>query len=312
MRQRIKQSLILLGIGIAVNVALAIVKMYVGLSSNSLTIMLDATNSMLDIITSIISFIAIAILLAPKSKAAPFGYGRVEYLAGFIVAVASAVMGGLFFIRSLNRLAMPESVWFGWQNCVLISVCVPIKLALGLFYYFRNKKLKSKAIAAIALDCFLDTGITATSLVAFTITSQIDYAADAIFGIVMSVVVMIIAVKLIADNVKCVVKGDGGEEERELIVAYCNEHDLIGAVGDIAVHDYGFGSKVCSAEVAFKEGTSLQEVEAAEMTAHDEFLKKYGMQVWLIPTVSVVDSDDADGQSEEKAEQNGIEKILDD
>jgi len=311
MKQRIKQSLILLGIGIAVNVALAIIKMYVGLSSNSLTIMLDATNSMLDIVTSIVSFIAIAVLLAPKSKTAPFVYGRVEYLAAFIVSIASAVMGGLFFIRSLNRLAMPEPVWFGWQNCVLISVCVPVKLALGLFYYFRNKKLKSKAIAAIALDCFLDTGITATSLVAFTVTSQVDYAADAIFGIVMSVVVVVIAVKLIVDNVKCIVRGDGGAEEIALLQAYCEEQPLISYVGDIAVHDYGFGAKVCTAEVVFNEEVALCDIEKAQTTAHDVFESRYGMNVWLVPTSYNTANAQRDVSIDEVAEEGGS-KILDD
>lgn len=42
MKDRVKKSIILVSVGIIVNVILAIVKMYVGLSSNSLCIMLDA------------------------------------------------------------------------------------------------------------------------------------------------------------------------------------------------------------------------------------------------------------------------------
>ena len=42
MKQRVKKSLIIVAIGVVVNVALALIKMYVGLSSNSLCIMLDA------------------------------------------------------------------------------------------------------------------------------------------------------------------------------------------------------------------------------------------------------------------------------
>ena len=49
MKDRVKKSIILVSVGIIVNVILAIVKMYVGLSSNSLCIMLDAVNSFLDI-----------------------------------------------------------------------------------------------------------------------------------------------------------------------------------------------------------------------------------------------------------------------
>lgn len=241
MRERVKKSLILLVIGIAVNIALALTKMHVGLSSNSLCIMLDATNSFFDILTCIVTVVAFAILLAPRSQKAPFGYGRSEYLAGFIVAVVSAVVGGVFFIRSLNRFAMPEPVYFGWENCVLISIAVPVKLGMGLFYYFANKKLKSKALSAIMLDSFLDTGMSATSLISFAVSSKIDYAVDAIFGIVMSIVVIVFAVKMIYDNAKCVVVGDDAKEEREAISAICKEENVEEV--SLVLHDYGYGAK---------------------------------------------------------------------
>lgn len=241
MRERVKKSLILLVIGIAVNIALALTKMHVGLSSNSLCIMLDATNSFFDILTCIVTVVAFAILLAPRSQKAPFGYGRSEYLAGFIVAVVSAVVGGVFFIRSLNRFAMPEPVYFGWENCVLISIAVPVKLGMGLFYYFANKKLKSKALSAIMLDSFLDTGMSATSLISFAVSSKIDYAVDAIFGIVMSIVVIVFAVKMIYDNARCVVVGDDAKEEREAISAICKEENVEEV--SLVLHDYGYGAK---------------------------------------------------------------------
>lgn len=141
MKQRVKKSLIIVAIGVVVNVALALIKMYVGLSSNSLCIMLDAINNFFDILTAIVAGVAFCTLLIPRSEKAPYGYGRTEYLAGFIVAATSVVVGGLFLIRSLNRMAMPEPVWFGVKSCILISVTVPVKLGLGLTYYFADKKV---------------------------------------------------------------------------------------------------------------------------------------------------------------------------
>lgn len=282
-KSRLKQSVIILSVGVAVNVALAIVKMYVGLSSNSLTIMLDGTNNLFDVITTVITLIAVAVLFIPRSENAVFGYGRSEYLAGFIVAVVSAVVSGMFFIQSLNRLAMPEPIWFGWQNCVLISCTVPVKIGLGLFYHLKNKKLKSKAIAAIAMDSFLDVGITSASVVAFSISSQIDYAADAIFGIIISVLVLAFAIKMIIDSVKSVVKGDGAEEELETVKSHLKSDARIGKIGNVILHDYGYGAKVGTAEVAFKDGVSLDDVKIAEEEFHDRVLEECGAEVWLVP-----------------------------
>ena len=76
MKERVKKSIIMIAVGIVVNVALAAIKMYVGLASNSLCIMLDAMNSFLDTLTCIVTLIVFIVLLAPTSDSTPYGYGR--------------------------------------------------------------------------------------------------------------------------------------------------------------------------------------------------------------------------------------------
>ena len=250
MKQRVKKSLILISIGIVVNVALALIKTYVGLSSNSLCIMLDAVNSFMDILTAIVSAVAFCTLLIPRSEKAPYGYGRAEYLAGFIVAATSVVVGGLFLIRSLNRMAMPEPVWFGVESCVLISVTVPVKAGLGVAYYYADKKMNSATFRALALDSFLDVGVTVTSIVAFAVSARVDYAADAIVGIVVSVAIIVFAIKAVAENVKSVVLGDGATEEKKVILNECEKEGV--TVLKMNLHDYGYGSK--TGDVIVKNG----------------------------------------------------------
>ena len=264
----------------AVNVVLAAIKMYVGLSSNSLCIMLDGTNSFFDVITCLVTLVVFIFLLVPRNEKAPYGCGRGEYLAGFIVAVVSVVVGGLFLIRSLNRMAMPEPVWFGLQNCILISVAIPVKLSIGLAYYFANKKIKSAAIKAIMLDSFLDTGMTATSLISFAVSARVDYAVDAIFGIVMSVVIIVVAIKMVAENVRAIVLGDGAKEEKEAIENACEQRGA--HLEKTVLHDYGYGMKVGN---AYYTGNA---VDAREMS--EEVFEKTGAEVEFINVESVAES----------------------
>lgn len=260
MRDRIKKSILLVAVGIVVNIALAAIKMYVGLASNSLCIMLDAMNSFLDTLTCIVTLIVFIVLLLPKGENAPYGYGRGEYLAGFIVAVVSVVMGGLFFVRSLNRMAMPEPVYYGWQSIVLISVCLPIKLGIGLAYMFANKKICSQAVRALMLDSFLDMGITATSLVAFAVTTRVDYAVDAIVGIAMSVVIIAVGIKMVVENVRAIVLGDGAKVEITVIEDACKSQNA--TLVRTELHDYGYGAKVGNAFVKASENTDFAAMSA--------------------------------------------------
>ena len=128
LKERTKISLVILVVAILCNIGLAFVKLYVGLSANSLMIMLDAVNSFFDILTAIATVVAFSLLFLKVNEKAPFGYGRSEYVAGFVVAVVSVVLGGVFFIRSLNRLAMPEPLYFGTKYCILIVVALVVKI----------------------------------------------------------------------------------------------------------------------------------------------------------------------------------------
>jgi len=271
-KKRIKTALILLGAGAAVNIGLAILKTYIGIGTNSLTIMLDGMNNTFDVLTQVVSIIAFATLFVPKNEKAPFGYGRSEYLAAFIVAVVSAVVGGYFFIRSLNRLAIYEPVWFGVTSCALVGVSVFIKLGLGLLYMFFNRKLKSKAISAIMLDCFLDSAMTTASLISYAVSGTVYAMVDAYIGMAMSIVVVGFAVAMIADNVKCIVRGSGGEEDKEKLRAIFDGEPKITDVTELTIHDYGFEAKAADAKVKYAEGVTLK--EAAEIC--DELSKKAG------------------------------------
>lgn len=306
MRERVKKALILLAIGVAVNIALALVKLYVGLSSNSLTIMVDAINSFFDIITCAVTVIAFGILLSPRSESAPHGYGRSEYLASCLVAVVSAVVGGLFFIRSLNRMAMPEPVWFGVESCALISAAIPVKLAMGLLYHFANKKLRSKVLEAIALDSFLDTAITTASLIAFVISSEVDYAVDAIFGMALSVVIIVFAVKMIWDGIKSVVVGDVPKGEAERLKEEAGKLPCVESVQSVCVHDYGYGEKVASVCVRVKKGVTFEEFDSERREFVHGVLSSEDdgrpTEVQLVPLLSQEDCPDVERENAPREE----------
>ena len=118
-------------------------------------------------------------------------------------------------MRSLNRLALPEPVYFGFESCMIIAACVPVKIVIGVVYLQFNKKFKSKALYAIMLDSFLDAGITTTSLVCFAVTAKVDYAADAFFGIALSIIIIAFGIKAVADSARSATLGAGTSEEEE-------------------------------------------------------------------------------------------------
>lgn len=263
MSLRTKKALCLVIIGIVMNLALALGKLFVGLSVNSLCILLDSTNGFFDTLTGIVAAVAFGLVALAPTEKFPYGFGRSEYLAGFVVAVAAAVMGGTFLMESLNRLTMPEPVWYGLQSTVLLSVSIVVKLSFSFVVTFCNRKLCSKALRAIALDGFLDVGITTATLVSFTLSARLSYAIDSFFGIAISIVVLVYSVKMIVDTVKTLIGTNETKEEKDAIVALCKEEPVIEELNDVRLHDYGYRAKFGVVYVVFSPDSTEAEKAAA-------------------------------------------------
>ena len=66
-KQRIRIAVLLVAGCIALSLGLAIAKMYVGLRSNSLVIMLDSVNSFFDVATGVVTLVAFCVLFHPRT-----------------------------------------------------------------------------------------------------------------------------------------------------------------------------------------------------------------------------------------------------
>ena len=67
-------------IGILANVFLAAFKAVVGLTANSIAIVMDAVNNLSDAASSVITIVGTRLAGKEPDKKHPFGYGRIEYL----------------------------------------------------------------------------------------------------------------------------------------------------------------------------------------------------------------------------------------
>ena len=79
--------------GILCNLALFVLKMVIGAASHSLSVIADAFNNMTDFISSLVSFFAVKLSAKPADREHPYGHGRTEYIASFVVAILILVVG---------------------------------------------------------------------------------------------------------------------------------------------------------------------------------------------------------------------------
>ena len=90
-------------IGVLANVFLAAFKAVVGLSSNSIAIVMDAVNNLSDAASSVITIVGTKLAGKEPDRKHPFGYGRIEYLTAMVISLLVLYAGITAFVESVKR-----------------------------------------------------------------------------------------------------------------------------------------------------------------------------------------------------------------
>ena len=186
--------------GCIANAGLAILKLYVGLISNSISILADGINNFCDMFGFIGASIGFAVSDKKPTDKFPFGFGRTENIVSLLVSVLILVIGGLFCYESLERVFTPLPITFNWTHFALVAVSVPVKIGLTALFAYVDKKFASPIIKVEKLDCVLDVSITATTLLGFGLSQITSIPIDGIIGVIIACIVVTIGIKLISKS----------------------------------------------------------------------------------------------------------------
>ena len=80
-------------VGIVLNIVLFLIKLAVGIISGSIAIIGDAIHNLADSGASIVTLLGFRLASRPADESHPYGHGRIEYIAGLIIAGVILVIG---------------------------------------------------------------------------------------------------------------------------------------------------------------------------------------------------------------------------
>lgn len=247
-------------IGSGVNLLLFFVKLYIGLSTNSVAIYADSLNSLLDFGVCLAAVAGFVLLTSKKSDKFPFGKGRAEDLLDFIISVVILITGAGFAYASLERILYPMPVWYSQLYAGIIAATAAVKLALAAYFAALRKKTDSKTISGLSTDSILDFFITLCTLFSFTLSEKLGYSADGAAG-------MIISILLIAEGIKMTVSackrllGERDFRACERAEKIIKADGNVDAVYDIQCHSYG-ETKIFTAKIKCKKTEEIIQTSA--------------------------------------------------
>lgn len=152
------------------NIFLFFIKIYAGLTVNSLAIISDALNSFLDIIASTAIWFAVKISYKEADWNHPFGHSRAQPIAGLIVAILTCILS--FEIAQtaiLNLLYSNHQHQFAIIPVVILLITILTKLGLMFFLQKIGRGINSPAIRASVIDSWNDVMVSTIALIGFLI-----------------------------------------------------------------------------------------------------------------------------------------------
>ena len=143
-------------IGIITNSLLFLIKLSVGLLSNSVSILADAFNNLSDAASSIITIIGFKMANKPADAEHPFGHGRIEYITAMIVSFMVMLVGLQFVKTSFQKIVNPTPVTFEMIPFLLLLISIGFKFWLSKFNKSIGNKINSSTLKATATDAMGD------------------------------------------------------------------------------------------------------------------------------------------------------------
>ena len=261
--------------GIIVNFILSIVKVIIGIISNSMSIISDGLNNITDAGSSVITMIGFKMSQKKVDNDHPWGHGRMEYIAAFIVDMLIILVGIELFKSSVDKIINPIMPDISNITIIILIIAIIAKLWLFVFYKKIAKIINSEAIKGNAYDSISDVISTSVVLLSAMIARFANISIDGYVSILVSIFILFTGFKALKETVDILLGTKPDPELVKEIEEFTQNYDMIVGIHDMMIHDYGPGRKIVSfhAEVPANSDICMAHdiIDKMEQDIYDEF-----------------------------------------
>lgn len=246
-----KHAGIFLGaVGIALDLLLFFVKHIAGLLSGSIAVTADAFNNLADAGAHIMALLAFPLGDRKPSKRFPFGYGRLEYLSGLVIAAAILFVGGEMLLSSLHKILHPEPV----ESSPTVFFILLFSIAVKGYMYHYNKhigeRIDSAGLKSVAMDSICDCFATFAIILSMLIQRATGLMIDGWAGLMVAGCILTAGIASAKESLAPLLGLAPKDDLLDILYTISENYPQITNISDIAVHDYGPNKKLLTMRVS--------------------------------------------------------------
>lgn len=226
-------------LGIIVNLFIALIKVIIGVFASSIAIISEGINNAADVLTSVLTLLGAKLAGKHPDKKHPFGYGRIEYLTGLVIAVLILVTGVEMVISAIKLIIHPEPVSISYLSLFIVAGSAVIKFFLGVYTIKMGKKANSSALEGVGLDCRGDAFASLITIVSALVFLIFGLSLDAYAGLITSVIIIKAGAEVLLSTVSELIGRPGEEELASRLYKIVRSTDGVLNAADLMLHNYG-------------------------------------------------------------------------
>ena len=182
--------------GVIGNIFLLIIKLLIGLVTNSQAMIGDALNSAGDIFASVMTFIGNKIASKGCDDDHNLGHGKAEYIYSMFISIIMFMMTYGIISGSIKSFFHPEKYIFSWGLIVVCLITILVKSILYIYTRILYKKYNNLLLDANSKDHRNDCCLTSLNLIACVFSLNGVYFVDGIVGILIGIWIFISAFEI--------------------------------------------------------------------------------------------------------------------
>lgn len=275
--------------GICCNLLLFFSKLFAGFLVNSISVMADAFNNLSDAASSIIGFVGVRMAEKPADEEHPFGHGRMEYIAAFVVAFLVIQVGFSLLKTAVEKILHPESLSFSMLSVGILCVSVLVKLWMASYNRKLGKRIHSTVMMATAADSLGDVAATSATIVSLLVFRLFGINIDGLIGLVVSVLVLIAGINIAKDTLAPLLGEAIEPDVYQRITEFVESYDGIIGSHDLIVHNYGPSRSMASIHAEVPSKVDIEDSHAVVDQIERDAMEKLG--IFLVIHMDPVETD---------------------
>lgn len=206
------------------SVILFLIKIIAWYLTHSVSILTDALESTVNVITGFIGLYSVTLAAKPRDMNHPYGHGKVEFISAAIEGSLIFIAGLVIIYESVGQLLEPKPLDKLDYGIILTGITGVVNFVAGTYAVAQGKKYKSATIEAAGRHVRVDAYSTFAILIGLTLLMLTGWQwLDSVVAIIFAVIILITGYKVTRKSLAGIMD-EADEELLKQVISYLQKN----------------------------------------------------------------------------------------